>query len=460
MSIGAIDLSLLAYARGPSAFSFAAHFTENPTIAELTKEGKVPDYTLQALGAFFFTIFLEWITGAILGKKIYRVNDTLTSVMLGAVSLLAGVVVKTLSVGSYSWVYNHWRLSTYEVDGVFTWVVMFLGCDCAYYWMHRFAHTYHVMWNGHSVHHSGEDYNLATALRQGAMQGVFSWAFYLPLALAGFHPAVYLGHSALNTLGQFWIHTKLIGGLGPLEYIFNTPSHHRCHHRVPGNCNYAGVLIIWDRMFGTFEAEVAQVEAYGLARQYETFDPTVANFTHGTRLVAEGGLNKLFRKRVVHAWTFSLMALFRPIKNAQFGRWTPTDGAIDAKRAKLDNPMHPILVLHCVVQFLITLVASVLYLFNMKHLETEVNLMVASALLWSYSSIGRLFDAPNMWNLTQETVRLAPLVLGFGANRHDKLLQNGKFATHILAVCAGVSMLWLSAFSVTRGQVTQKSKSA
>jgi len=452
-----IDLGLLAYARGPSSFVYAKNFTENPTMAELMMDGKVPDYTLQALGAFFAAIFLEWLTGAVLGKKIYRVNDTLTSIMLGAVSLLAGILIKTLQVGSYAWVYSHYRVSSFEVDSAFTWGVMFLGCDCGYYWMHRMSHTYHVMWNGHSVHHSGEDYNLATALRQGALQGVFSWAFYLPLAWCGFHPAVYLGHGALNTLGQFWIHTKVIGGLGPLEYILNTPSHHRCHHRIPGNCNYAGVLIIWDRMFGTFEAEVAQVEAYGLARQYETFDPVVANFTHGTRMVAEGSMSKLLLKRAYHPWAFDPLALFRPIQNAAFGRWTPTDGTKDAKRVKLDSPLHPLMLLHCTVQFLITLLMSVIYLLSAKHLERDVALMIAAALLWSYSSIGRLFDAPNTWNLNQETLRLIPIVLGSIAHRH--FIREGRFSNEILIACAVVSTLWVFAAVKTRESIP-KSKSA
>jgi len=451
-----IDLSLLAYARGPAAFAYARNFTENPTVAELMMEGKVPDYTLQALGAFFATIFLEWLAGAVLGKKIYRVNDTLTSIMLGAVSLLAGIIVKTLQVGSYAWVYSHYRLASFGVDSLFTWIVMFLGCDCGYYWMHRMSHTYHVMWNGHSVHHSGEDYNLATALRQGALQGVFSWVFYLPLALCGFHPAVYLGHGALNTLGQFWIHTKLIGGLGPLEYLLNTPSHHRCHHRIPGNCNYAGVLIIWDRLFGTFEAEVAQVEAYGLARQYETFDPVVANFTHGTRVVAEGGISKLFLKRANHTWVCDPMALFRPIKNAAFGRWAPTDGHNDAKRVKMDSPLHPLMAIHCTIQFLITLFASVLFLLRVRHLERDVALMIAVALLWSYSSIGRLFDAPNMWNLVQETFRLIPVVLGCVSHRNH--IVGGKFARPILIAGGVLLMVWGFAVLKTKRVSVPRSK--
>merc|ERR1711964_203788 len=115
-----------------------------------------------------------------------------------------------------------------------TWMSLFLGYDLAYYWTHRPLHCYHQGWASHSVHHSGEDYNLCTALRQGALQPLYSWVMPLPLALV-FPPESIAIHSQLNTLYQFWIHTELTGRLGPLEYIMNTPSHHRMHHRPPGN---------------------------------------------------------------------------------------------------------------------------------------------------------------------------------------------------------------------------------
>ena len=109
------------------------------------------------------------------------------------------------------------------------------------------------------------------------IKGNISWMFYIPLAFF-FHPACFFLHDSLNTLAQFWFHTELLGSLGPLEYILNTPSHHRYHHRPPGNGNYGAVLIIWDRMFGTFQFEETHTDHYGLAKQYTTFDPVYANF--------------------------------------------------------------------------------------------------------------------------------------------------------------------------------------
>jgi len=136
-----------------------------------------------------------------------------------------------------------------------TWVVMFVVVDFCYYWFHRLAHEWNWSWASHSVHHSSEEYNLSTALRQGTFQPLCSWLFFLPLALIGFSPRLFSIHVQFNTLYQFWIHTKLLPKLGWLEYIINTPSQHRVHHGRNPYCidkNYAGTLCIWDRMFGTF----------------------------------------------------------------------------------------------------------------------------------------------------------------------------------------------------------------
>lgn len=158
-----------------------------------------------------------------------------------------------------------------------------MGVDLAYYWAHRTLHGLHVGWAAHSVHHSGEDYNLATALRQGALQPLMTWVFSLPLAL--FFPAESISvHLQLNTLYQFWIHTELCGRLGLLEYILNTPFHHRMHHRPPGNCNYAGVLIIWDRLFSTYQTETERLDYVGLAPSARTFNPVKLNLRYWQKI--------------------------------------------------------------------------------------------------------------------------------------------------------------------------------
>ncbi len=287
-----------------------------------------------------------------------------------------------------------------------------------------------------------QDYNLATALRQGALQQFTSWPFKLALALV-FHPALYIMHSALNTLGQFWIHTQLIGSVGPLEYILNTPSHHRMHHRPPGNCNYAGILIVWDRLFGTFRAEDAQQDYYGLAKQYSTFDPVWANVEHPRRVleaarrkVASSSssssssstptaavlvefVRRCFRKRVHHAWVFQPSALLRNIREQYSASapaatlWALPKGA--PKRQRLESNAlgaHFLIVAHVLQHFLLTLVCAVGLLLHHGSLPSRAHAVAGCGyLLWACASLGRLFDGGNS-GIFSETARLVAFAVG------------------------------------------------
>jgi sterol desaturase/sphingolipid hydroxylase (fatty acid hydroxylase superfamily) len=167
----------------------------------------------------------------------------------------------------------------WELSGLGGHLLAFLGVDAMYYAWHRFTHECRLGWLTHVVHHQSEDYNLAVALRQTLTSAISSVPFYLPLAALGVPTEIFLLHTALNTLYQFWIHTEAIGKLGPLEWVLNTPSHHRVHHGVNPEYldkNYAGVLIIWDRLFGTFEPEVA-TPVYGTVVPSRTTNPLRAN---------------------------------------------------------------------------------------------------------------------------------------------------------------------------------------
>ena len=130
---------------------------------------------------------------------------------LGAFQQLFLILFGSIFMKPYLYLYSEYRVFDIPSKGWMSWLFSLLCCDVAYYWFHRFAHEYHVVWAGHSVHHSGQYYNLATALRQGAIQGLFSWSFYLPMAVIGVHPAQFVAHKGLNLLYQFWIHTEMIG---------------------------------------------------------------------------------------------------------------------------------------------------------------------------------------------------------------------------------------------------------
>ncbi|MEC9072426.1 MAG: sterol desaturase family protein, partial [Myxococcota bacterium] len=164
-------------------------------------------------------------------------------------------------------------------DSVGTWILGFVGVDLCYYFYHRFSHRVNFAWATHVVHHQSEEYNLAVALRQPWFTQIYAWTFYIPLAILGVPTMVQATAYAFNLLYQFWIHTRLIHRMGPLEWVLNTPSHHRVHHGTDPayvDKNYGGILIIWDRLFGTFAQETTE-PVYGTLKPLKSWNPLWAN---------------------------------------------------------------------------------------------------------------------------------------------------------------------------------------
>ncbi|XP_061078957.1 alkylglycerol monooxygenase isoform X2 [Conger conger] len=241
---------------------------------------EVPDYVDKATPVFLGMLILELVLGwAKTGSLIIRINDGVTSVSAGFLSRIPLLFVRSLELSSYIYIWNNYRLLELPWDSPWTWWLVFLGVDLAYYWLHRFSHELNVLWAAHQAHHSSEDYNLSTALRQSLTQQLASWVLHLPMALA-VPPTVFAVHIQFNLLYQFWIHTEVIRHLGPLEWVMNTPSHHRVHHGRNPYCidkNYGGTLIIWDRIFGTFAPEGDKV-VYGLTKPINSFDIIYVQF--------------------------------------------------------------------------------------------------------------------------------------------------------------------------------------
>ncbi|XP_067221510.1 alkylglycerol monooxygenase isoform X2 [Chanodichthys erythropterus] len=255
---------------------------------------------LRATPYFIGLILLEFVLGWLkTDGPCIKINDFITSLSAGMMSRLPQLMVRSLELSAYIYVWNNFRLLELPWDSAWTWWLAFFGVDMGYYWFHRFAHELNFLWAAHQVHHSSEHYNLSTALRQSVTQQFSSWLFYLPLALM-VPPSVFAVHVQFNLLYQFWIHTELVKDLGPLEWILNTPSHHRVHHGRNPYCidkNYAGILIIWDKMFGTFTPESDKV-VYGLTHPINTFEIWSVEFLYYPYLwqrfwEAEGISNKL-----------------------------------------------------------------------------------------------------------------------------------------------------------------------
>uniref|UniRef100_W5MZN3 Alkylglycerol monooxygenase n=1 Tax=Lepisosteus oculatus TaxID=7918 RepID=W5MZN3_LEPOC len=255
-----------------------------PNETSFAQNDEVPEYVQQATPFFVGMILLElFVSWAKNGWLVIRINDGVTSVSAGMLSMIPKLFVRSLELCSYIYVWDSYRLLELPWDSPWTWWLAFLGVDFGYYWLHRFSHEVNIMWAAHQVHHSSEDYNLSTALRQSLTQQCTSWVFYLPMALA-IPPSVFAVHIQFNLLYQFWIHTELVSNLGPVELIMNTPSHHRVHHDTGRNpyCidkNYGGTLIIWDRLFGTFAPEGEKV-LYGLTHPINSFELLWVQFHH------------------------------------------------------------------------------------------------------------------------------------------------------------------------------------
>ena len=239
---------------------------------------------LIAVPVFIITIALEWwYASQDKDRALYDLADSTTNLQLGSGQLLVGLLSKGPLLALYAFLHEwalSWGVPNWDQSNWGLWILGFLIMDCAYYWFHRFSHEYNFLWAAHAVHHQSEYYNLSVALRQSWFQQIYSGLFYLPLAFLGIPMSMFFLLNALNTLSQYWIHTQVITQLGPLESFLNTPSHHRVHHGTDDEYvdkNYAGALIIWDRMFGTFAKET-NAPRYGVIKALRTWNSGWANF--------------------------------------------------------------------------------------------------------------------------------------------------------------------------------------
>ncbi|GAB1446847.1 sterol desaturase family protein [Flammeovirgaceae bacterium] len=295
-------------------------------------------------------------------RKLYRLPDTLSNLSCGITSQLSGLFLKVLAIGVYEVIYSNFAFFELERNWVY-WVVLFLLVDFAYYWAHRKSHEINLFWGGHVVHHQSEDYNLSVALRQSSFQVVWTFAFNLPLALLGFKTLDFALISALNTLYQFWIHTETIKKLGFLEYFLNTPSHHRVHHgRDPKyiDKNHAGSLIIWDKMFGTFQAE-EEKPTYGITKPINSWNAVWANFSHYSEMGKD-------LKRI-EKWSDKIKYLFKKPGwlPESLGGYRTVPEVNKAAYKKYETPAPLSLNYYVLFQYALCLIGTGLFLFKQEN---------------------------------------------------------------------------------------------
>ncbi len=248
--------------------------------------------TLVVVPLFVVAIAIEASISHRRGMHLYQGKDFLVSMTMLILASIADVIPKVLAFMAFFVLHELSPLRDVIERQWWAWMLLFLLDDFVYYWFHRANHEVRLLWAGHVPHHSSLKLNFGTALRQGVTERTHKYLFWLPLPVLGFDPLMIFAMIGLNLLYQFWVHTELVGRLPrAVELILNTPSHHRVHHASNVrylDCNHGGVLIVWDRLFGTFSGEVdAEPPIYGLTHNIETYHPLRVAFGEYAKLAQD-----------------------------------------------------------------------------------------------------------------------------------------------------------------------------
>jgi sterol desaturase/sphingolipid hydroxylase (fatty acid hydroxylase superfamily) len=361
-----------------------------------------------SIPVFFILIGIELIVERFTHKDLYRFPDAIANMSCGITSQLSGLFLKIFAIGVYQFLFENFALFTLDNSAWWYWLTLFLLVDLAYYWAHRMSHEINLFWGGHVVHHQSEDYNLSVALRQSSLQIIWTFAFNLPIAFLGYTTLDFALISALNTLYQFWIHTETIGKMGWFEYIFNTPSHHRVHHgRDPKyiDKNHAGSLIIWDKMFGTFQAE-EEKPTYGITKPLNSWNPIFANVSHYVEMAKD-------LKRIP-TWSDRLRYLFKkpgwlPESLGGYRAPQPVD---KMKYKKYDTPAPKALNYYVLFQYTLCLIFTAWFLGHEAEFSLGEKILIAVLISVVVVNSGVLFEQ-RRWATYAEWIRIAAYPLLF-----------------------------------------------
>ena len=255
-----------------------------------------------AIPVFFFLVLVEILYGLISKKNYYNLMDTLSSLSSGITNLLKDLLGIGIIIISYPFIKK--SISIIELnESILLYFIAFICLDFASYWNHRLNHSINFFWNQHVIHHSSQEFNLACGLRQSISNLLgYGAIFLIPAAIFGVPHKVISFLAPLHLFGQFWYHTKHIGKLGFLEYIFVTPSQHRVHHAINTEYidkNLSAIFCIWDRLFGTFQEELENVPCvYGTLKPVNTWNPFIINFQHLWYLIVDAWHTRNFKNKI------------------------------------------------------------------------------------------------------------------------------------------------------------------
>lgn len=391
---------------------------------------------------FFLLIFAELSIGLLRGRNTYRVNDAINSISLGILSQISSVFMRLVRIGIYAWMVEHVALFELPANSVWVWLSGLLLYDLCYYWLHRMGHEVNVLWAAHVVHHQSEDYNLSTALRQTSSGALLGWVFYVPMAVLGYPLEVFVAVALIDLLYQFWVHTQQIGKLGWFDRVFVSPSNHRVHHAVNDvylDRNYGGILILWDRLFGTFiEERDAEPIIYGTRSPLRSWNPLWANL-------------EIYRELWLDAWRAQRLTDKLRIWIARPG-WRPDDVALAWPHSPFDiqRPLyHPkitrVAQCYCLMQFMVLLLITTHFLAAHDAMQLSHSIGYALWLGVGLWIIGGLMEQ-RLIHVVLEAQRLAAtavaVMLGgtwFGAVVIPPILQG----VVIAATLGSLAALWI-----------------
>lgn len=369
-----------------------------------------------AIPFFLLALVVEWILDRRRGTGYFNTPDALASLSAGAVSTTTGLLTKTIEIALYAGII-HWlslpvmdfALFDFSLRGVLLWGAALLFWDFCYYWHHRLGHEVNLLWAAHVVHHQSEEYNLSTALRQTSSGFLFGWLFYIPLILVGIPVEVIATVAALDLIYQFWVHTRFVPALGWFDRVFVSPSNHRVHHAQNSRYldkNYGGILIIWDRLFGTFQPELADEPCvYGVRKPLQNWNPVAANLQVYREIARNVSLSATWAERVSSVFrgpAWRPVAAGGPVQLDDKPLQTFTRYARSAR-----SRLRPYLVAQFVLATLLTA-----WLSRSGGLLSVGNLLLGCGLLWTTLVLIALADNQHPWFARLEFARIAAVSCG------------------------------------------------
>jgi alkylglycerol monooxygenase len=362
-----------------------------------------PAYILLAIPFFFLLMGIEALYSWVKKKDYYRLNDSVTNLVIGIGNQAFNLLFKGMIFAVMVWIQQHYGF--FKIPNTWwSFVICLVLFDFLFYWAHRWGHEVNFLWGAHSVHHQSEEYNLSVALRQSWFHNLLAFFIFIPIPLLGFDVLTFGAAAGVHTLYQFWIHTKAIKKMPRwFEYLFNTPSHHRVHHAIDPayiDKNHGGLLIIFDRMFGTFAEEVEGKEIhYGITTQLKSWNPAWANIHYYVEMFQKATQMKTWKDKfkIIFAkpgWLPDYMGGHQHVQEVD-----------TEKYSKYDTQTNWMFKVYAILQFIGLLWGTIAYMNNYSDLTVFYKVLFFSLIILTMLITGAIFENKK-WIMVAEYARL------------------------------------------------------